>query len=93
MVPDKGPWPFYELIEPPEFLGQIMDIVGDIREWDDAKWGGNLALEKDPTAGQYIPDDDSWALMFLTDPPVVVFYKVNEALRQVTLLRAFRFDI
>lgn len=93
MMQDKGTSPFYAVIEPPEFLRQIEDIVGGIREWDDAKWGGNLALEKDPTAGQYIPDDDSWALMFLTNPPVVVFYKVNEALRQVTLLRAFRFDL
>ena len=82
----------YDLIETPEFLSQIAAIIGDIERWDDAKWSGNWALERDPTAGQYIPDDDTWALMFRTDPPIVVFYKVDEILRQVTPLRAFRFD-
>lgn len=92
MMQNKEPWLPYELIETPEFLIQMEAIIGDIRHWDNAKWSGNWALEKDPTAGQYILDDDSWALIFLTDPQIVVFYKVDEVLRQVTPVRVFLSD-
>lgn len=90
---DNEPRLPYEIIETPEFLSQIAAIVGDIARWDDAKWSGNWALERDPTAGQYIADDDAWALLFRTEPPVVVFYRVNETLRQVTPLRVYRSDL
>ncbi len=89
---DREPRLPYELIETPEFLSQVEAIVGDIERWDDVKWSGNWALERDPTAGQYIPDDDAWALLFRTDPPIVVFYRVDETLRRVTPVRAFRSD-
>ena len=89
---DNDTWLPYELVETPEFLSQIEQIVGDIEAWDAAKWSGNWALERDPTAGQYISDDDAWALMFRTNPPIVVFYKIDEVRREVTPLRAFRSD-
>ena len=88
----RDPWLPYDLIETPEFLSQIEQIVGNIERWDEAKWSGNWALERDPTAGQYIADDDAFALMFRTDPPIIVFYVVDELSRQVTPLRAFRMD-
>ena len=83
----------YDVIETPGFLSQVEAIVGDIEKWDDAKWSGDWALEKNPTAGHYIQNSDSWALPFRTEPPVVVFYKVNQELRQVTPMAMFRFDI
>ena len=89
---DSGPWLPYEVIETPEFLSRVEEIVGDIAGWDEAKWSGNWALERDPTAGQYIADDDAWALLFRTEPPIVVFYRVDENLRQVRPLRAYRSD-
>lgn len=89
---NKEPWLPYGLIETQEFLIQVEDVVGDIKDWDDAKWSGNWALEKNPTAGQYIPDGDSWALILRTDPPVVVFYKIDQTLRLVTPVRVFRSD-
>ncbi len=73
----------YTVIETPEFLGLIEDVLGSIRRWDEIKWARDWLLEKSPMCGNYLPHYNLWVLFFRTEPTIVVYYEIMESRRQV----------
>ena len=88
-MPDRGDFDRYSIVETPEFLRRVEEILGSVERWDDAKWARDWTLERNPRVAQYIADDDTWALMYQTSPPIVVYYRIDEDLRLVTVLDVF----
>jgi hypothetical protein len=78
--PNSSP---YELVETPEFLGLVEDVIGSMDRWDEIKRGRDWLLERDPKRGSYLPHYDLWVLFFRTHPAIVVYYEIDEAQRQV----------
>ena len=61
-------------------------MLGDLRHWDDIRFGLDLALNRDPTH----PDTGTrllanlWITEFTGPPRLTVIYEVNENARVVT---------
>ena len=73
----------YEVVETPAFLGLVEDMLGSVERWDDMKWAEDWLLEKDPTRGNYLPHYGLWVLILRTEPPILVYYRIDTANRQV----------
>lgn len=73
----------YAVVETPEFLGLVQDILGSVERWDDLKWAGDWLLEKNPTQGNYLPHHRLWVLPLRTLPVIWVYYRLDAANRRV----------
>ena len=73
----------YAVVETPEFLGLVQDVLGSVEQWDDLKWAGDWLLEKNPTQGNYLPHHRLWVLIIDARPPVLVYYRLDAVSRQV----------
>ena len=73
----------FEVLETPEFLGLVQDILGSVERWDEIKWGLDWLLERNPTAGNHLPHHDLWVLKLRSEPPMWVYYRLDLIRRQV----------
>ena len=78
----------YSVIETPEFGYLVRTLLGGLRQWYEYRWSGSgrWLLSRNPHLGNHLPHLDLWVLMLRTRPPVAVYYRINEELKQVTLL-------
>ena len=87
----------YDIVEAPDFLQRVEAVIGDIRRWDQMRWGLDAWMNRMPTGlpvSRHI-GDDLWFVRVKTDPLVLLLYQVNEVERIVTYLdlQAFRDEI
>ena len=78
----------YEIIETNDFLRRVEAVVGDIRHWDEMRWGLDAWMSRMPTGlpvSRHIRDD-LWFAKIKTDPLVLLMYQVDEVQRVVTYL-------
>jgi hypothetical protein len=73
------------------FIEMVVAIVGNIKVWDDQQQNFDFLLARDPHANE--PIFDQFYGLPLYDPSgelFVVYYQVNDDLRQIILLEALR---
>lgn len=73
----------FEVVETHEFLGLVQDILGSVERWDEIKWGLDWLLERHPTRGNYLAHYDLWVLKLRSEPPIWVYYRLDQIQRQV----------
>ncbi|MDE2861616.1 MAG: hypothetical protein OYI31_01610 [Chloroflexota bacterium] len=78
----------YEVIETSEFGYLVRTTLGGLQQWYEYRWSGSgrWLLSRHPQQGNHLPHLNLWVLMLRTRPPVAVYYRINEDLKQVTLL-------
>ena len=76
----------FEVVEAQEFLGLAANMLGSVQRWDEIKWSQDWRLERDPRGGNYLPHYDLWVLRFRTEPPLWVYYLLDDAAHRVTLV-------
>ena len=78
----------YSVIETPEFGYLVRTVLGGLQQWYEYRWSGSgrWLLSRTPHLGNHLPHLDLWVLMLRTRPPVAVYYRINEEMKQVTLL-------
>ena len=81
--PSESP---FQILESQEFLGLAEDILGSVERWDEIKWSQDWRLERDPRGGNHLPHYNLWVLRFRTEPPLWVYYTIDEGAHQVTLI-------
>ena len=78
--PDCATHGLYSVRESDEFLANAGIATSSVARWDEVKFAGTWALERDPHKGTWVESRQSWALL-LHFPPhgeLVVFYKIDE---------------
>ncbi len=80
----------YGVEESEGFLASISNIIGSVRRWDEIKETIDLDLARDPYVGQEIPGTALRAVTILSQPPLTLYYSVDETRRVLTLVGAYR---
>jgi hypothetical protein len=70
----------YSVKESDEFLASARVAAGSIARWDEVKYAGTWALERDPHRGNWVESRQMWALLLQFPPQgeLVVFYTIDE---------------
>lgn len=84
----RPPDTYYQVIETTEFEHLVRTKLGGLLQWYEYRWSvtGRWLLSRAPHQGNHLPHLDLWVLMLRTKPPVAVYYRINESLKQVTML-------
>ena len=84
----RRPDPSYRVVETTEFEYLVRRALGDLVRWYEVRWSASVrwVLNRAPYQGNHLPHLDLWVLMLRTSPPIAVYYRIDESLKQVTLL-------
>ncbi len=76
----------YAISESREFTARVRELLGDLRHWDDIRFGLDLTLNRDPTNPEVGTQlmANLWITEFTGPPKLTVMYEVNEPARVVT---------
>ena len=89
MASSEEPLPLnraYAVIEPQDFQDPVGRLPISRRQWDDVKADFDEHIACSPHAATPIPGTDLRAMPILTLPPLIVFYRVDDAAREVILV-------
>ena len=75
----------YELRSTSGFDLLVKHWVGGIEDWDDLWFNFDLRLVNNPYLGQRVENTYLWALSLNTNPPITVYYHINEDDQVITL--------
>jgi hypothetical protein len=75
----------YELRSAPGFDLLAQHWAGSLEDWDDLWFNFDLRLVNDPNLGQLVGGTSLWALPLNTEPPLTVYYHINEDDQIITL--------
>ena len=76
----------YAISESREFTSRAREVLGNLRHWDDVRFGLDLTLSLNPThpnTGTHLLAN-LWITEFAGPPRLTVMYEVNESERVVT---------
>ena len=78
----------YEIVEAEDFFHRVEEQIGDIRRWDEMRWGLDLWMNRAPTGLPVCRNirDDLWFARLKREPLVLLLYQVDENDRIVTYL-------
>ena len=76
----------YELRSTEPFDQQVAEWAGNIERWDEIWFNFDYHLVNHPYLGHPIPGTYLLALPLETNPPISVYYHVNEPDKIITLL-------
>jgi hypothetical protein len=77
----KNPW--YEVIEIDDFTAQASKYLGSVRGWDEIKEFIDQYLARNPKVGRKIPNANLYGLSLLTNPPLTIYYSVDDIKKQI----------
>ena len=81
----------YTVKETHYFLEQMGLLVSRIERWDEIKETIDLDLARNPRAGMRIPDTQLYAVTVLSEPPLTVYYTIDDQAQILTLVEVHLF--
>ena len=82
----------YTVKETDYFIEQVGFLVHEIRRWDEIKETIDLDLARNPhEAGHQIPETALYAITLLSEPPLTLYYAVDDDEGVVTLVEVHLF--
>lgn len=87
MLDDFAGEELYEIIEDPYFQQQAGEFEESLARWREVNAGVVFALSRDPHIGGHFPGMSGFfGISLSTDPPLTLYYRVDERRHVVTLL-------
>ena len=72
-------WPkIYEIVEDDDFLAQVEALTGSVKRWDEIMGASHAELASNPHIGHIVPRTMIPAASLETDPPLTLYYYINE---------------
>ena len=73
------------------FIQQVGFLTETIEAWDEIKETIDLDLARNPRAGQRIPKTQLYAVTVLSDPPLTVYYAIDDESKTIVLVEVHLF--
>ncbi len=81
----------YTVKETHYFIEQVEFLTETIEVWDEIKETIDLDLARKPRSGRRIPETQLYAVTVLSDPPLTVYYTIDDETETITLVEVHLF--
>lgn len=76
----------YVVVEGPTFLKRAGRLTGSVKAWDEIKEFFDLYVARNPDIGKLVPGTNVYAMPLETNPPLTIYYTVDNDSETVTLV-------